>query len=76
LKPGVELDPDVESEFKEALGLMGEFDQAQGIQGYRSDDPGGPGAPARGRQGRSGGPIASAAGFAFMARLEPTWMRA
>jgi len=31
LQPGVELDPDVESEFKEALGLMGRFDQDLGI---------------------------------------------
>jgi carboxymethylenebutenolidase len=31
LQPGVELDPDVEPEFKEALGLMGRFDQDQGI---------------------------------------------
>lgn len=32
LQPGVELDPDVESEFKEALGLMGRFDQDKGIE--------------------------------------------
>ncbi len=32
LRPGVELDPDVESEFKEALDLMGRFDQDQGIR--------------------------------------------
>jgi carboxymethylenebutenolidase len=32
LQPGVELDPDVESEFKEAIGLMGRFDQDQGIR--------------------------------------------
>ncbi len=31
LEPGVELDPDIESQFKRALGLMGEFDQDQGI---------------------------------------------
>ncbi len=31
LKPGVELDPDVEPEFKQALDLMGRFDQDQGI---------------------------------------------
>jgi carboxymethylenebutenolidase len=31
LQPGVELDPDVEPEFKEALGLMGRFDQYLGI---------------------------------------------
>jgi carboxymethylenebutenolidase len=31
LRPGVELDPDVESEFKEAIALMGRFDQDQGI---------------------------------------------
>jgi carboxymethylenebutenolidase len=32
LRPDIELDPDVESEFKEALGLMGRFDQDQGIR--------------------------------------------
>jgi carboxymethylenebutenolidase len=31
LEPGVELDPDVEEEFKRALGLMDLFDQDQGI---------------------------------------------
>jgi carboxymethylenebutenolidase len=31
LRPGVELDPDVESEFKEAIELMGRFDQDQGV---------------------------------------------
>src|SRR5918997_1835519 len=31
LEPGVELDPDVEEEFKQALGLMGKFDQDQGV---------------------------------------------
>jgi carboxymethylenebutenolidase len=31
LEPGVELDPDVEAEFKQALDLMGRFDQDQGI---------------------------------------------
>jgi carboxymethylenebutenolidase len=32
LQPGVELDPDVESEFKQALDLMGRFDQDRGIR--------------------------------------------
>ena len=32
LEPGVELDPDVESEFKQALDLMNRFDQDQGIR--------------------------------------------
>lgn len=32
LEPGVELDPDVEAEFKAALDLMGRFDQDQGIR--------------------------------------------
>lgn len=32
LQPGVELDPDVESEFQEALDLMGKFDQDLGIR--------------------------------------------
>lgn len=31
LEPSVELDPDVESEFKQALELMGRFDQDQGV---------------------------------------------
>jgi carboxymethylenebutenolidase len=31
LEPGVELDPDIEPEFKRALDLMGRFDQDQGI---------------------------------------------
>jgi carboxymethylenebutenolidase len=31
LRPGVELDPDVEAEFKQALELMGRFDQDRGI---------------------------------------------
>ncbi len=31
LQPGVELDPDVETEFQQALDLMGRFDQNQGI---------------------------------------------
>jgi carboxymethylenebutenolidase len=32
LEPGVELDPDVEPEFKQALQLMGRFDQDLGIR--------------------------------------------
>ena len=32
LEPGVELDADIESEFKQALDLMGRFDQDQGIR--------------------------------------------
>jgi len=31
LEPGVELDPDISAEFERALGLMGRFDQDQGI---------------------------------------------
>ena len=31
VEPGVELDPDVEPEFKRALELMGRFDQDQGV---------------------------------------------
>ena len=30
--PGIELDPDVEAEMQEALGLLGPFDQDQGIR--------------------------------------------
>jgi carboxymethylenebutenolidase len=32
LEPGVQLDPDVEAEFKQALDLMGRFDQDTGIR--------------------------------------------
>jgi carboxymethylenebutenolidase len=32
LEPGVELDPDVDEEFKRALSLMGQFDQDQGVK--------------------------------------------
>jgi len=32
LEPGVELDPDVEPQFKRALDLMGRFDQDQGVK--------------------------------------------
>jgi carboxymethylenebutenolidase len=32
LEPGVELDPDVADEFKQALDLMGRFDQDQGVR--------------------------------------------
>ena len=32
LEPGVELDPDIEPEFKRALELMGKFNQEQGIR--------------------------------------------
>jgi carboxymethylenebutenolidase len=32
LKPNVELDPDVDSEFKTALELMGRFDQDEGVR--------------------------------------------
>ena len=31
LQPGIQLDPDIETEFKQALDLMGRFDQDQGI---------------------------------------------
>lgn len=32
LEPGVELDPDIEPEFKKALEMMGKFDQDQGVR--------------------------------------------
>lgn len=32
LEPGIVLDPDVPSEFQQALGWMGKFDQAKGIE--------------------------------------------
>ncbi|MCR5870421.1 MULTISPECIES: dienelactone hydrolase family protein [unclassified Sphingomonas] len=31
LRPGIQLDPDIESEFQEALGWMGKFDQDKGV---------------------------------------------
>ena len=31
IEPGVELDPDIEAEFQQALELMGRFDQDQGV---------------------------------------------
>jgi carboxymethylenebutenolidase len=32
LQPGIELDPDVETELQQAFGLFGQFDQQQGIR--------------------------------------------
>lgn len=32
IRPGIELDPDVDAEMQEALGLMGQFDQDAGIR--------------------------------------------
>lgn len=32
LQPGVELDPDIPEQFQQALGLMGQFDQDQGVR--------------------------------------------
>ena len=32
LEPGVQLDPDVPDQFQQALGLMGKFDQDQGVR--------------------------------------------
>ena len=32
IRPGIELDPDVDAEMQEALGLMGQFDQDTGIR--------------------------------------------
>ncbi len=31
IEPGVDLNPDIEAEFQQALGLMGRFDQDQGV---------------------------------------------
>ncbi|UUL81931.1 dienelactone hydrolase family protein [Sphingomonas qomolangmaensis] len=31
IEPGIELDPDVDAEMQQALGLMGKFDQDQGV---------------------------------------------
>ena len=36
LEPGIELDPDVEPEFKRALELMGRFDQDQGVKDIKA----------------------------------------
>lgn len=49
LEPGVELDPDVEAEFEAALGLMGRFEQDQGIADIEATIR-----AARGRLGENG----------------------
>lgn len=49
LEPGVELDPDVPDEFEAALGLMGRFEQDQGIADIEATIR-----AARGRLGESG----------------------
>ena len=36
LEPGISLDPDVPHEFERALGLMGQFDQDQGIRDIKA----------------------------------------
>ncbi|HEX6376976.1 MAG TPA: dienelactone hydrolase family protein [Allosphingosinicella sp.] len=67
LQPGVELDADVESEFKQALGLMGRFDQDKGIadieQTIRAAR-----AMVPARQGGGGGRV-GAAGYCLGGRL-------
>lgn len=36
IKPGIQLDPDVEAEFKQALNLLGTFDQDKGVEDLRA----------------------------------------
>jgi carboxymethylenebutenolidase len=49
LEPGIELDPDVPDEFRQALGLMGRFDQDQGVSDIEATIR-----AARGRLGEGG----------------------
>ena len=75
LQPGVELDPDVESEFKEALALMVRFDQNQGIRDIEASIR-----AARARLAAAGkvGCVGYCLGgrLAFMTATRTEWMRA
>lgn len=61
LQPEVELDPDVEPEFNQALGLMGRFDQDQGVTDIEASIR-------AGRQRVSGGKV-GCVGFCLGGRL-------
>lgn len=61
LKPGIELDPDIESEFKEALDWMDRFDQNQGIADIE--------AAIHAARSRSGGKKVGCVGYCLGGRL-------
>ena len=61
LEPGVELDPDVEPEFRQALELMGRFDQDQGVADIE--------ATIRYARGALGGPRVGVVGYCLGGRL-------
>ena len=61
LQPGVELDPDQEAEFKQALDLMGRFDQDQGVRDIE--------ATIRAARTRSGGGKVGCVGYCLGGRL-------
>jgi carboxymethylenebutenolidase len=61
LEPGVELDPDIEAEFQQALKLMGQFDQDQAIADIE--------ATIRHARGTMGVPKVGAVGYCLGGRL-------
>lgn len=61
IEPGVELDPDIEPEFKRALELMGRFDQDQGVADIE--------AAIRHARNAMGVPKAGVAGYCLGGRL-------
>ena len=61
LKPGVELDPDVETEFQRALGLMGKFNQDAGVRDIE--------ATIRAARARMGGGKVGVVGYCLGGRL-------
>lgn len=61
LEPGIELDPDIEPEFKRALDLMGQFDQDQGIRDIE--------AAIRWARAESGGKKVGTVGYCLGGRL-------
>ena len=61
IKPGVELDPDIEEEFQQALDLMGKFNQDQGVRDIE--------ATIRKARELSGGKKVGAVGYCLGGRL-------
>ncbi len=61
VEPGVELDPDIEEQFQRALGLMGRFDQDQGVKDIE--------ATIRHARGVLGVPKVGAVGYCLGGRL-------
>lgn len=61
LEPGIELDPDIEPEFKRALDLMGQFDQDQGVKDIE--------ATIRWARAETGGGKVGAVGYCLGGRL-------